>query len=406
MRHEFKYPTTTENSQGATILPQHAVIDSRAYWLFAGCTAMLLAAIMTALPVKAQVYDNRDYQRQNNAYVTVYEDCDYRGRSREISVGDYQNIRDLGLGNDSISSIRVANGLAVDLFQDERFRGASASIDTDVSCLNKQWNDQASSLRVSYDDSRQYNDNASNNHRYNNRNDDFSRDDRHQNRNENSGRDSGNAHDGDRGRDFTKNVSRIEFANFVVAAGGQGNRWNMSNRNGPNQSYSETGRDNRVIYLRNDRSQQSLELNVYSSKATIISPNGRQADYQITQVGKGSGRSARAPDRIPTVTPNPNSGGSFGVVNGSCFTYKAYARGGQGGIKFQDKNVKQRFDDDAVTGRVCHSGSLVMELNKTDPNVDVFVEIQGRTYKFAKGEKEDLLLNTWYRKMIKLKVTG
>ncbi|MFT5609783.1 MAG: hypothetical protein ACI9WC_000873 [Arenicella sp.] len=405
MRHGNKYPTTTENSQAATILPQHAVIDRRSSWLFAGCAAMLLAALMTALQVKAEVYDSRDYQRQSNAYVTVYEDCDYRGSSREISVGDYQNIRHLGLSNDSISSIRVANGLEVELFQDERFRGASASIDTDVSCLNRQWNDQASSLRVSYDDSRQYNDNARNNDRYNNRNDDFGGDDRYQNRNENNGRNRGNANNGYRGRDFTKSVSRIEFANFVLAAG-QGNRWSMSNRDGPNQSYTETGRDNRVIYLRNDRTRQTLDLNVYSSKATVISPKGRQTDYQITQVGKGSGRSPRAQDRIPTVTPNPNSGGSFGVVKGSCFTYKAYARGGRGGIKFPDKNIKQQFDDDAETGRVCHSGSLVMELTKTDRNVDVFVEIQGRTYKFAKGEKEDFLLNSWYRKMIKLKVTG
>ncbi|MFT7528219.1 MAG: hypothetical protein ACI9LY_003380 [Arenicella sp.] len=158
----------------------------------------------------------------------------------------------------------------------------------------------------------------------------------------------------------------------------------MSNRNGPNQSYTETDRDNRVIYLRNDRTRQWLELNVYSSKARVISPNVRQADYPITQFGKGSGRSARAPDRVPP----PNSGDSFGVVNGSCFTYTANARGCQGGIKFHDKNVKQQFDDDAVTGRVCHSGSLIMELNKTDPNVDVFVEIQGRTFKLLKVNRK------------------
>ncbi|MFT7528220.1 MAG: hypothetical protein ACI9LY_003381 [Arenicella sp.] len=156
---------------------------------------------MTALPVKAQVYDSRDYHRQNSATVTVYEDCDYRGRSREISVGDYQNIRDLGLGNDSISSMRVANGLEIELFQDELFRRASATINTDVSCLNRQWNDQASSLRVSYDDGRQY--------------DDYGYEDSYQNRNENSGRNRGNANDDGRGRDFTKNVSRIEFENLL-----------------------------------------------------------------------------------------------------------------------------------------------------------------------------------------------
>jgi hypothetical protein len=234
MSHEITYSKTTK----AIALPKHAAINSGVYRLFVGGTAMLLVALMTALPVKAQTYDSRDYHRQNNATVTVYEDCDYRGRSREISVGDYQNIRDLGLGNDSISSMRVANGLEIELFQDERFRRASTTINTNVSCLNRQWDDQASSLRVSYDDGRQY--------------DDYSHEDSYQNRNENAGRNRGNANDSGRGRDFTKNVSRIEFANFTLVEG-QHNRWNMSNRNGPNQSYIEADRDNRVIYLRNDR---------------------------------------------------------------------------------------------------------------------------------------------------------
>lgn len=410
MSNEIKYSAKTENRSRAITMPEHVAIDSRAYWFIAGLTAMLFVGLMTALPVKAQSYDNRDYQRQNDAYVTVYEDCDYRGRSRDISVGDYRNVRDLDLGNDKISSMRVPNGLELELFEDERFRGGSVTINRDVSCLDRKWNDKTSSLRVSFDDRRQYNDRYNNNHNgSHNRNGDYDREDQYQNRNENSRGDRNNANDGygggNQGKDFTKNVSRVEFANSSLVKAKR-KHWNMSNRNGTNQSYKELKRDNRVIYLRNAQSRQLLEIDVYSSNAKVISANGRQTNYQITRVGKGSGTWARVPDRIPPMTPNPSAGGVLGVVQGSCFTYKAYARGGQAGIKFQGKDINQKFDDDAVSGRVCHSGSLTMELNKMDPNVDVFVEIQGRTYKFAKGEKEDLLLNTWYRKMVKLKVTG
>ena len=409
MNHDTKYSMKPKSSTTAIAVKEQVVSSSTIYWFVAGFIALLIASFLTAFPAKAQVYDTRDYQRQSHAYVTVYEDCDFRGKSREISVGDYQNIRDLGLGNDKLSSMRVPRGLELELYEDERFRGESATINRDVSCLDRRWNDKASSLRVVYDerdrgryDSRDRYDDRDNG-RYDSRN--RNNDDRYNDYDRRDRNDNRRPGVGSSVRDLTKNVDRVEFANTTLVKGNR-NRWSMQRNSGRNQSFKELDRDNNVIYLRNSRTRELLELDLYSSMARVISTNGRQTDYRINRVFKDSGRSARVPPREPTITPNPTKGNAFGVVNGSCFNYKAYARGGRGGIKFDAKGIKQQFDDDAVSGRVCHSGSLTMELNKMDPNVDVFVEIQGRTYKFSRGEKEDLLLNTWYRKMVKLKVTG
>ena len=45
-----------------------------------------------------------------------------------------------------------------------------------------------------------------------------------------------------------------------------------------------------------------------------------------------------------------------------------------------------------------------MEINKKSLSTDVLIEIQGRTFRFSPNEKEDVLRNTWYRKLVKLVV--
>ncbi len=65
-------------------------------------------------------------------------------------------MNDMGLQNDSISSIRVPSGLKIKLFQHSNFEGESIEIDADTSSLeqkmmsngSKTWNDQVSSFKV------------------------------------------------------------------------------------------------------------------------------------------------------------------------------------------------------------------------------------------------------------------
>jgi hypothetical protein len=314
MRSNIKLTTIADTQPKA--LSRSEFSSNGTLWLYTGLTVFLFLALLLSMPAQAQYYGDQ------RAAVTVYEDCDFRGNSRTLDVGDYSDVRRIRIGNDKISSIRVNRGYTVRLFQDERFRGISKVFSFDEPCLGEGWNDQASSLVVDYDDRRR------DNGRYGDR--DYDRDRDYDDRSRDNGRD----RDYDRGRDY-------------------------GNDRGRGPGYNQ----------------------------------GRGPDND-----RGRGPVSAKPKPIIDRTPD------FGVINGSCFNYKAYARGGEGGIKFQQKGIKQKFNDNVVSGKVCHQGSLELELNKMDKNVAVFVEINGRTYKFASGEKEDLLLNAWYRKMIKLSV--
>ena len=92
-----------------------------------------------------------------NEKITVYSDANYRGKSQEFGVGRY-DIQSLSVvGNDSISSIRLA-GLRVRVWENAGFTGASQVILSDCPNLKSlktdssrhDWNDKISSLEVDY----------------------------------------------------------------------------------------------------------------------------------------------------------------------------------------------------------------------------------------------------------------
>lgn len=83
-------------------------------------------------------------------YITVYQDCNYTGHSGGLTVGDYTltQLNALGVANDAISSIKIAQGFKVIAFQDNNFTGASVTLTADSSCLDASWNDKISSIKV------------------------------------------------------------------------------------------------------------------------------------------------------------------------------------------------------------------------------------------------------------------
>ena len=95
----------------------------------------LLLTIATALSALAQ------------DHVTVYRDCQYRGSSHNLYEGAYRD-RDLGVGNDAISAIRIPRGWKVTVFTNNNFQGASRTFDESVSCMPADLNDKISSMRV------------------------------------------------------------------------------------------------------------------------------------------------------------------------------------------------------------------------------------------------------------------
>ena len=82
--------------------------------------------------------------------VTVYKDCNYTGFSGGLEIGDYSlaRLRSLGVLDDDISSVRIAQGFKVILYQDDNLTGGSTVLTSDLSCFDATWNDKVTSIRV------------------------------------------------------------------------------------------------------------------------------------------------------------------------------------------------------------------------------------------------------------------
>jgi hypothetical protein len=82
--------------------------------------------------------------------VTAYLDCNYTGFSGGLKPGDYTlaQLEAIGIPNDKISSIRIAQGFKVTLYYDNNFTGATLDLYANNSCFDNVWNDKVSSIRV------------------------------------------------------------------------------------------------------------------------------------------------------------------------------------------------------------------------------------------------------------------
>jgi hypothetical protein len=82
--------------------------------------------------------------------VWVYEHDSYRGTCRILLPGFYPSSSNIGIPNDSMSSIRIGAGVRARLFEHTGYKGAYWVITGHVSYLGSifLWNDLASSMRV------------------------------------------------------------------------------------------------------------------------------------------------------------------------------------------------------------------------------------------------------------------
>ncbi|MCX8020988.1 MAG: beta/gamma crystallin family protein [Chitinophagaceae bacterium] len=80
-------------------------------------------------------------------YVSVYEECDYRGRSFLLEPGNYRSYQ-MKIGNDRLSGLQIPQGLRVTIYEHDNFTGRSATFTSSVPCLEREWNDMASSIVV------------------------------------------------------------------------------------------------------------------------------------------------------------------------------------------------------------------------------------------------------------------
>lgn len=82
--------------------------------------------------------------------INVYSECDYRGRHVALEVGEYtaEKLAERGMLDNTISSLRVPEGMEVILYEHDFHRGRSAKARSDQDCLAERYNDQVSSLVV------------------------------------------------------------------------------------------------------------------------------------------------------------------------------------------------------------------------------------------------------------------
>ena len=355
--------------------------------LLAALASTLIISTIVATPLAIAQNDYRNNTASD--YVTVYEHCDFRGNRRDILVGEFRKMRAVDFANDSISSLRVPNGMELTLYEHNKFRGAYARFDRDESCLNRQWNDKASSLKVSG-----YADNSNNRrNRDKRRNREYSNNDHgYEGRNyDNRARDNNNARGN--GNVTAKNISHVTFDGKVLQQTDNAN-WRLSSQRGRVTQFRELRRDRETVYLQNNYTAEKVRIDLFANDVTLIDSEGRQQRYNIQR------KKASLNTTVPLASNNqPNR-----RISQQCFDYRATSRGGEASVRFQTRESLKRFNNSTVTGRVCHKGSMTMEIGKRDANTDVVIEILGQNYRFGRNDQGNEHKNNWYRKQVQLSV--
>lgn len=357
-------------------------------------------AVSGALGTAAAQQGYYDDGRHNSEpYISIYEDCDFRGTRRDIAVGEFRKMRELDFGNDRMSSIQVPSELEAIIYEHDDFRGDYARVNRDVRCFDRSWNNQVSSLRVEY---AQGYDNQVNR-------DAGSRVYGGENQRRNAyEHDSSDRRDNSRQRNSRQqfddrvtvaNVAQVTFDNRVLKQIGD-RKWQIADRRRGVSQYREVNRDKTSVFLKNEYNAERLKIDMRNNVVTMVSPRGEQNRYRISQRQARVAGFEPKPQRPQPVKPSdPNR-----RITSKCFDYFAYTDGGTGGLRFISKEGYSTFQKSGDRGRVCHTGVLPMEITKRDKNTNVYVKINGRVFSFVAGEKEDRLQNNWYRKHVKLVV--
>ena len=98
-----------------------------------------------------EVYSTNEITDNASEKVTVYEHCNYQGRSIELPIGsyDYNYINGKGF-NDNISSIKVPSELKAVAFEHDLNQGRQWTFNNDNACIvNIGANDTISSIIIS-----------------------------------------------------------------------------------------------------------------------------------------------------------------------------------------------------------------------------------------------------------------
>lgn len=101
----------------------------------------------SAIHQKWQLSELRGIGEMFDAKVQVYQHGDFGGSAVTLGPGAY-DMDEIGLPNDSISSLRVPSGLRATLYEHANFRGRHKSFSSDASWVGDDFNDIASGILV------------------------------------------------------------------------------------------------------------------------------------------------------------------------------------------------------------------------------------------------------------------
>jgi len=272
------------------------------------------------------------------------------------------------LRNDKMSSIKVPRELQAVIYEHDDFKGDYANVDRDVRCFDKNWNDEVSSLRVVSGERAR------------------SRGDRPV-----------YGGSGNRPRP-TPRYDEPLFDNTVLQQVSK-NTWEINERRRGVSQYQETSRNKRTVYLQNKYTDERIEIDMQNNSVMVRGARGGEQRFAVT-----SRNAVRGAVGQPSGRPSPGWGEPDTQFSAQCVEYFAYTNGKTGSVRFSTEKGVNKFQERGHRGRICHRGELVIEMGKRDFATDYTLEINGRKYKFASGEKETQYRNNWYRKVIKLQL--
>ncbi|MFH7027557.1 MAG: M12 family metallopeptidase [Heteroscytonema crispum UTEX LB 1556] len=79
--------------------------------------------------------------------VVIYSDSNYQGQSQELEPGDY-DLKNLTIGSDRLSSLKVPPGMQVILYEHSGFAGQAKKLTADTPYVGDDFNDKTSSIKV------------------------------------------------------------------------------------------------------------------------------------------------------------------------------------------------------------------------------------------------------------------
>jgi len=83
-------------------------------------------------------------------YVSLYDQCNYAGKRFTLEAGTYR-LYQMKIDNDRLSSIVIPSGLKITIYENDGFAGKSKTYFTNISCLENEWRNMASSVVVERD---------------------------------------------------------------------------------------------------------------------------------------------------------------------------------------------------------------------------------------------------------------